>query len=318
MELVKSTKPLYAEIAAGKYDLQINPETKARWPTQYSKGLSCDGVEIFVLSEELAYSAHLLAKNSSGVFMQDLSTVHLPYPKVVFEAPVTEKIRRGRSDLIVANGTVDIEKVGAYIEQSGTGFFIQPYWKMMNGIVEVTPIAFSTADEFDGIRLMPVNLKPRGDGGPIIDLDAVISPAWGNILGGAGILHVLNEYRNDDSMLKRAITEAVEELPFVLFAALALINCKSGVTTTRVAKRVAPAKCSAYLKRKLSSPAYTVLALSEVESVTPTGHIAIRSDVSAHYVRGHFKARRSGVYWWNPFVRGTGALRKRTAYMVKS
>jgi len=39
--------------------------------------------------------------------------------------------------------------------------------------------------------------------------------------------------------------------------------------------------------------------------------------MAAHYVRGHFKQRKSGVYWWSPFVRGSGEPRKRAAYAVK-
>jgi hypothetical protein len=32
------------------------------------------------------------------------------------------------------------------------------------------------------------------------------------------------------------------------------------------------------------------------------------SAIRAHFVRGHFKVRKSGVYWWSPFVRGNRDL----------
>lgn len=318
MKSAKFTKPLYAEIAEGKYDVQTYKETGERWPTQYSKGLSCDGTEIFVLSEELAYSAHVLAKNFSSLIPPDLDKLHLPYPKVVFEAPVTYEIRQGREECTTANGKVPVERVGVYIEQSGTGLFIQPYWRMLNGIVEVTAVAFSTnPDGFDGVLLKPIEIKARENSVDSIKLTAVLSPVWGKMFGDEEVVRVLNAWQKT-GLFPAAATEAAEELPFILFSALALINCKSGVTSTRVAKRVAPSGCGTYLKSKLSSPAYTVLSLSEAESVSCKGAVSMRSNISAHYVRGHFKARRSGVYWWNSFLRGTGTLRKRTAYIAKS
>jgi hypothetical protein len=31
-------------------------------------------------------------------------------------------------------------------------------------------------------------------------------------------------------------------------------------------------------------------------------------EIRAHLVRGHFKIRQSGIYWWSPHVRGKAAL----------
>ena len=70
-------------------------------------------------------------------------------------------------------------------------------------------------------------------------------------------------------------------------------------------------------QKAYSASSYTLLHLEEIESVTTEGAISRRLDISAHYVRGHFKQRRSGVYWWNSFVRGVGEPRKRQAYLVK-
>lgn len=28
------------------------------------------------------------------------------------------------------------------------------------------------------------------------------------------------------------------------------------------------------------------------------------SSIRAHFVRGHFKIRRTGIFWWSPYVRG--------------
>jgi hypothetical protein len=41
-----------------------------------------------------------------------------------------------------------------------------------------------------------------------------------------------------------------------------------------------------------------------------------RAEMRTHMVRGHFKLRRTGVYWWSAFVRGRGAGAKREHYEV--
>lgn len=36
---------------------------------------------------------------------------------------------------------------------------------------------------------------------------------------------------------------------------------------------------------------------------------------AAHWRRGHFKARKTGVYWWNPHVAGEGPVKSKVAYI---
>ena len=57
--------------------------------------------------------------------------------------------------------------------------------------------------------------------------------------------------------------------------------------------------------------------LEEIETISVEGIVCRREDISAHYVRGHFKQRKSGIYWWNSFIRGTGEVKKRKAYLVE-
>src|SRR5262245_13639140 len=42
-----------------------------------------------------------------------------------------------------------------------------------------------------------------------------------------------------------------------------------------------------------------------------------RAEMRAHLVRGHFKLRRTGVYWWSSFVRGRGTGLIRQHYGVE-
>jgi hypothetical protein len=118
---------------------------------------------------------------------------------------------------------------------------------------------------------------------------------------------------------KQHLQEAASELPLLLFACSMLLNCKSGVTKTKVNKQTP--KVSGLGKRMrtlMSASEYTVMHITAIENVsTSNGDITTQHNIDAHYVRGHFKQRKKGVYWWNPFIRGTGEPRRRTGYIVK-
>jgi hypothetical protein len=43
-----------------------------------------------------------------------------------------------------------------------------------------------------------------------------------------------------------------------------------------------------------------------------------RAGSKAHIVRGHFKIRKGGVFWWSPHVRGDGRIGDREAYRVSA
>jgi hypothetical protein len=48
----------------------------------------------------------------------------------------------------------------------------------------------------------------------------------------------------------------------------------------------------------------TRLALSRSQARYAAAHGIDREAARAHLVRGHFKIRRTGVFWWSPFLRG--------------
>jgi hypothetical protein len=95
-----------------------------------------------------------------------------------------------------------------------------------------------------------------------------------------------------------------------------VINCKSGITATKVVPRATGKVVLGRRKKIIASAEYTVISLSAVECVS-NGQTNQRADVEAHMVRGHFKKRKHGVYWWSPFIRGTGELKQRKGYIMK-
>jgi len=62
-------------------------------------------------------------------------------------------------------------------------------------------------------------------------------------------------------------------------------------------------------RRKSGKPEFlpyakTRLAMSRTQSRIAAARGLSREAARQHLVRGHFKIRRTGVYWWSPFVRG--------------
>jgi len=99
--------------------------------------------------------------------------------------------------------------------------------------------------------------------------------------------------------------------------AFAFTLVRTGVThvpmqATAIEKRRSPTGKVTKRPRKYN---FTTVVLNAVEQVRGRSIEPIEHR-SAHLVRGHFKQRKSGLFWWNPFVRGKGKLNKREAYEV--
>lgn len=100
-------------------------------------------------------------------------------------------------------------------------------------------------------------------------------------------------------------------------AFLILLNTKNGAVSEREdLSRLNRARQKSG-KSKLREFQITRLALSKhAIRASATGR-ATRDEARQHYVRGHFKVRKTGVFWWSPFVRGdTVAVVPRERYAV--
>ena len=92
----------------------------------------------------------------------------------------------------------------------------------------------------------------------------------------------------------------------LLISSLALINSRNNVemvphTFERLNKK----------RRRKGSPdllSYSVVKinLSKRDQATATAAGLSGADIRRHMVRGHFKIRRGGIYWWRPYIRGHG------------
>lgn len=291
---------------------------------QYGASLSFDmeelappQTEIFVLSPEVALAAEKLVRSSSFK-MPDISQLRFPYPHMAIEIPLTEEIKKLRAH--VKDGVFPINSMGIYIASNHEEGWVNcsTYWGYDNDLMEPPLFSFTL-----GLDALPA---------PTVGVATPRNPADVVYFKMLPSLCVLDAFERANVPPERlaglfshpasgtAIQESVSELPLLLFACVLMLNCKTGVKYTKIAAKAPPAGLSlgAKKKKRYSASAYTVLHLEEIESVDADGTITQRADVAAHYVRGHFKQRKHGIYWWNPFVRGKGDPKKREAYIVKS
>jgi len=92
--------------------------------------------------------------------------------------------------------------------------------------------------------------------------------------------------------------------PCFVRAFLILLNTKNGVVSSREdLSRLNRARKKSG-KKELREFQITRLNLSQHAARAAGQRRATPAEVRQHYVRGHFKVRKSGVFWWSPFVRG--------------
>lgn len=285
-------------------------------PIEFRHNVPKNKVQTFVLSPEVALSAEVLVRSKSFK-MPTLDELHMPYPHTVIEYPLTEDIRKLRHNGTI-NGFIEVTRVGAYIQEINKGVFTcLPYWEYIDDRIEHSFFTFLFGINEDGA--LKISFRPNVNGEGAVDCS--VAPCMAFIMAAekAGVTPDRLQRTLQTPEIQQHIREAASEIPCLMFASYLLLSCKSGVGRTKVSARVPPKgmKLGGKKQKAYSASAYTLLHLEETESVTTEGAISRRLDVSVHYVRGHFKQRRSGVYWWNSFVRGNGEPRKREAYLVK-
>lgn len=292
-------------------------------PVDFADTAPPNKTQIFVLSPEVALAAEKLVRSDSFQF-PDLKDLHMPYEHTAIEYELTPDIRAMRDSGM--NGAIPITHIGAHIwELDGQSKFVcTPYWRFSTGQLQHGFFSFTFGiNEIDVHKIL---LNTKNDVDSAIEVGVVPSLAGLSGLEKAKTpLSKVYAYLNlafsgsaEGADAIKHIQESAVELPLLVFACAMLINCKSGVAKAHVPERKFqnPAY-GARMRKKMSAAAFTVVHLSALEKVSTDGAVTSNVGMAAHYVRGHFKQRKSGVYWWSSFVRGSGEPRKRVAYAVK-
>jgi hypothetical protein len=88
-----------------------------------------------------------------------------------------------------------------------------------------------------------------------------------------------------------------------LFAAIGLLNSRNFAEFEEVDNT----KLSAVRAKRGKPPrsSYVVCKIQRRFAMPVSGHNHETAELRAHLVRGHFKRKRRGVYWWSPHMRGS-------------
>lgn len=264
---------------------------------------------VFVMSPKAALEIQKLSKKRAGELIE-AKELHMPYDSLIVEMPITKEIAAMRN-AVEGPGKLSIRRVAARIKRTAVNgqpaFEFWPFWEFDNGTLG------------GGAMMVNVFLDPHEAAAQCTFSMSPVSNALTERVHKQTNMTAAQAARFANDMFRMAPKlkqEVLEEVSPLMFIWESVINCKSGISRTPVGPRCGVGAMLGRRRKILASTEYTVVSLSAVETVSK-GITNQRADVEAHLVRGHFKRRSSGVYWWSPFIRGTGELKRRQAYIME-
>jgi predicted component of type VI protein secretion system len=299
----------------------------------------------FVLDREVVTAAHLVTEAMPSSILQGLPLCRLPYPTTWFEYAGND--RPGFAEL----GSAIPHRVGLLCEaapDSSDELTAHVIWRneRKGGSLELCPVA------------LLIDLSPEGclarDPKVALQKRGAVAEGLQRVLLASNQRHNLKIAANPRELeaalalsnrtffvtsryfapLARAVIEhagaaALEQLltfsranaeseAGLLLGILMLLNTRNG--TTRQPADLVELNAARVKRgvRPLLEHWTLTLRLSEAQSRSLARAGVAAHEMRAHLVRGHFKIRRTGIYWWSPHIRGDaklGTIHK--AYRVK-
>lgn len=299
----KDFKPLF--------DLLLEADDSCK---ELHKDIKRENPQHFVMSPEIAYQCQKLSNEivlNNDLFVNLLPKVKTPYSCLTIEMPITKEV----NDMCppIKQEQMQLIRSGAFVKQNtdeGNLLFI-PFYEFTNGFVLSPPIALILQIVEDHI--------PKEKGETPILCTSMFNKYASTLLENQNIpLEKFLQSEAAKSYLDLLTKEATEEVFRLLFCWLILLNSKSGIDKTIVKQKTPAIKLGALKKRQHSRSGYTVISLSDMEKPQSDGIVVRRNDISAHRVRGHFKVKKLGIFWWRPHVRGAGELQERKGYQLSA
>lgn len=316
-------------------------ETMKAWlqKTGQAESFLKDGMaegEYFLLSPEMTDAIYeFISKSGSELDFISIADIKLPYEEFSIELVFRdEDIEKGLSEvnpneLIPTRRLIGIKRIDDQI-------LVTVCDRMFNKMAEFAMPRSSLYVFTDGKNFERDGCALFGDGDWRISLskekiDSGEDPAFGIALGcwnkkvekyWMPMSVDSDEPMDHDWWSKEMLNIEFKTGPTIatqaLLMAMSLSLIKTGIAKTRSQCSIINPKKSKESKRRAGTRKhfFTTVTLDAVEIVKGR-EIVRREGVTAHTVRGHFKKRKSGLFWWNPFVRGSGKVRERDGYIVK-
>lgn len=171
------------------------------------------------------------------------------------------------------------------------------------GVVNVNRAAWlSNKDEFDAM----------------VELNSMATlTAVPSMLKFINVIHEKASFSLRERFMEAAKADIEGELP-KLMSVLCLLNSKNCISSELVKFDKLNVKRQRNNKKPLLSYSEVKINLSRRDAMAASGSGMTKEEIRRHIVRGHFKIRKSGVYFWRPFIRGTAKVGevRRSGYSV--
>lgn len=269
---------------------------------QFYKNTKKPSLQNFVMSPEIAYEAQRIAQDIVNQPEKNallFNKVKLPYDEVLIEMPLTDEVKKLRNPRL--NLQDNLLRIGAYIKtqtfEDKLFFIFSPYWGFENGLNTHSLIQVYVYFENNQTFVEPKYIKEISD---------LLSQPTSD----------KTKYDDFKKSFVLLASEACDEISVLLIAWCILVNSKSGIEKTKIPEIKLSSKFGKRKQKAKQRSAYTIVSLSEVEKIDCNKNIVCKIPIPAHRVRGHFKIRKNGIFWWRPFVRGTGELIERSGYKL--
>lgn len=250
--------------------------------------------ERFDLSPQFAAAVDSIANDNPEAFTRAKNLIRPPYPTTWWEVAAGFRVRHRLSEKsAVANGNgYETHRVGVLMQQTSSldqAFVMHLFYsRRERGATLVSASLLSMVADFrDGVPVIRTN-----DGAETIGL--IPNPYLSGIFREA-----VKEQRN----IRSTINGDWAGEPQFWATVLMLLNSRN----LAYSESLPADKRHRRLREAGLAPPTTFrvckLDMSRLARGGSGSSDGIAS-VRAHFVRGHFKVRKSGVYWWRPFVRG--------------
>lgn len=104
-------------------------------------------------------------------------------------------------------------------------------------------------------------------------------------------------------------TPMIDYVSLAVIKLIGLLNCKNFYIDMQDEKPSAVELRRRFRRNKKPLYEHKILDIDLSRFQTRNGYKSMGwNDLRAHLVRGHFKRRKSGIFWWSPFVRGNSKL----------
>lgn len=314
-------------------------------------GLQTSDYELMVMSEPLIRQVNKLFAEEKGVdYVRMLESLNFPFEKTALEFPLLDANEAAPTTFVTRGGGRTVAQItptylGIFDSpdsyESGTPsaldlapiVTVAPATRTSNGALsflywryffvasdELINLAVSQLSETYGAR----NLRIIDSAHQQIKVIAAPSNLWCSLVQqqSGKPIQEHHMYSGFPHTAEIGLTdEAMRQGARVAWCAIWLLNFltqyRSGVKRYAVTpKQTVKDKLNKGKSKKRGARRYTHVYLDKVEYIKNDAPV-MRTDIQAHMVRGHFKRKKNGIFWWNPFVRGRGKLNKREAYIVK-